>query len=172
MPLALSDPRWQDLRTSYGDTTDIVAWLTDAQKDGLSDDRLGDLINEVQHQGGTSTAMYAVATHLIALARRVTPEAALVLLTHAGIIYANSEGPGVVPCPEFLQHEFTASATIGADSLAPLIPLATAFDSFKRAIAALAGFTGHHSFARFLDGLDLYQGQFHHNLLDEPFPAV
>jgi hypothetical protein len=172
MPLALTDPRWNELRSSYGDITDIVAWLTEAQQNGLSNDRLGDVINEVQHQGGTSTAMYAVATHLIALAHRSTPEVALALLTHAGMIYANSEGSGVVPCPEFLQHEFAASASIGAKMLAPLIPLATNFDSLKWAIAALAGFMGHYSFARFLDGLDLYQGQFHHSLLDEPFPPV
>jgi hypothetical protein len=70
MPLALTDPRWNDLRTSYGETTDVIAWLTEAQRAGLSEDQLGDLINEVQHQGGTSTAMYAVAPHLIALARR------------------------------------------------------------------------------------------------------
>lgn len=172
MPLALTDPRWLDLRTSYGDTTDVVSWLTEAQQNGLSDDQLGELINEVQHQGGTSTAMYAVAPHLIALARRATPEAALALLTYAGFIYANSEGRCVVPCPEFLQHEFAASASIGAEMLAPLVPLAGDFESFKCAVAALAGFAGYLSFARFLDGLDLYQGQFHHALLDEPFPPV
>ncbi len=172
MPLALTDPRWNELRSSYGDTSDIVAWLTEAQQNGLTDDRLGELINEVQHQGGTSTAMYAVATHLIALSRRAKPADALAMLTHVGIIYANSEGWGVVPCPDFLQHEFAASASIGAELLAPLIPLATDFDSLKWAIAALAGFMGQHSFARFLEGLDLYQGQFHHNLLDEPFPRV
>jgi len=170
MPLALTDPRWSELRSSYGDTADIVAWLTEAQRSGLSDDRLGDLINEVQHQGGTSTAMYAVAPHLIALAHRADPAAALAMLTHAGIIYANSEGSSVVPCPEFLHHEFVALASTGAELLSPLIPLATDFDAFKWALVALAGFMGHHSFARFLDGLDLFQGQFHHNLLDNPFP--
>jgi hypothetical protein len=54
--------------------------------------------------------------------------------------------------------------------LSPLLPLASDFDAYKWAVAGLAGFIGHHSFARFLDGLDLYQGQFHHVLLDEPFP--
>jgi hypothetical protein len=54
--------------------------------------------------------------------------------------------------------------------LAPLLPLATDFDAYKWAVAGLAGFIGHHSFARFLDGLDLYEGRFHHALLPEPFP--
>jgi hypothetical protein len=171
MPLSLTDPRWSELRSSYGGTEDVVAWLTEAQQEGgLSSERLGDLINEVQHQGDTSTAMYAVATHLIELARRATPEYALTLLTHAGVIYANSNGPGAVSCPAFLQEEFTASASDGAKMLAPLLPLATDFDAYKWAVAGLAGFIGHHSFARFLDGLDLYEGRFHHALLPEPFP--
>jgi hypothetical protein len=172
MPLALTDPRWNDLRTSYGETTDVIAWLTEAQRAGLSEDQLGDLINEVQHQGGTSTAMYAVAPHLIALARRAKAEDALPLLIHAGIIYANSEGSCIVPCPEFLFHEFVAAAQGGAELLAPLVAKTADFDSFKWAVAAMAGFMGHNKFARFLDGLDLYQGEFHHVLLDEPFPPV
>jgi hypothetical protein len=127
MPLSLTDPRWSELQSSYGDTVDVVAWLTDAQEGGLSDERLGDLINEVKHQGETSTAMYAVATHLIALARRATPEGALRLLIHAGMIYADSDEPGAVPCPAFLQEEFDAFASEGARRLAPLLPLAVDF---------------------------------------------
>lgn len=63
MPLALTDPRWNELQSSYGDTTDVVAWLTGGYATGLPAERLGDLVNEVQHQGGTCTAMYAVAPH-------------------------------------------------------------------------------------------------------------
>ena len=93
MPLPLTDPRWSELQSSYNGTEDVVTWLTEAyEQGGLSRERLGDLINEAQHQGDTSTAMYAVATHLIELARRAPrPEDALNLLTHAGVIYANSE---------------------------------------------------------------------------------
>ena len=171
MPLALIDPRWNELQGSYGDTTDVVAWLAEAQQEaGLSDKRLGDLINEVQHQGGTSTAMYAVAPHLIHFARRATPNAALTLLTHAGLIYADSDRPGAIACPPFLQEEFTALAHEGAVMLANLLPRAADFDTFKWAVAGLAGFMGHRSFGRFLDGLDYYEGQFHHVLIGGPFP--
>src|SRR5687767_15214485 len=98
--------------------------------------------------GDTSTAMYAVATHLIELARCALPEDALILLTHAGVIYANSDGPGAVPCPAFLRDDFVASASEGAKMLSPLLPLATDFDAYKWAVAGLAGFIGHHRFAR------------------------
>ena len=171
MPLALADARWNELQSSYGDTADIVAWLTEALQEGsLSDARLGDLINEVQHQGGTSTAMYAVATHLISLAGQAPPKTALALLTHAGMIYADSDRPGVVPCPAFLEEEFAASASLGARMLSSLLPFAVDFDEYKWAVAGLAGFMGHHTFARFLDGLDLYEGKFHHVLIGGPFP--
>jgi hypothetical protein len=143
MPLSLTDPRWNELRSSYGDTQDVVTWLAEAQqRGGLSSERLGDLINEVQHQGDTSTAMYAVATHLIELARRAAPADALTLLTHAGVIYANSDRPGAVPCPAFLQKEFRDLASEGAKLLAPLLPLATDFEAYKWAVAGLAGLWG------------------------------
>lgn len=171
MPLALDDPRWNELQGSYGDTSDVVAWLTEAQREGgLSDERLGDLINEVKHQGDSSTAMYAVAEYLISIARRASPEKALSLLTHAGLIYADSDHPRAVPCPEFLREEFAASAPIAAQALGQLLPLATEFYTYKYAVAALAGFIGHRSFGRFLDGLDLHKGEFYHSLLEKPFP--
>src|SRR6516164_2425402 len=145
MPLPLTDPRWNELRSSYDGTEDVVAWLTEAYDEGgLSSERLGDLINEVQHQGGTSTAMYAVAAHLIELARCASQEDALTLLTHAGVIYANSDSPGAVQCPAFLCDEFRAGAPEGAKLLSPLLPLATDFDAYKWAVAGLAGFVGHH----------------------------
>jgi hypothetical protein len=170
MPLPLSDPRWQELRSSYNGTEDIITWLTEAYDEGLSSERLGDLINEVQHQGGTSSAMYAVAPHLIELARRGSPESALELLTQAGLICAHSGRSDAVPCPPFLREELITSASEGAKLLAPLLLFATGFDRYKWAVAGLAGFIGHDTFARFLDGLDLYEGQFHHVLLDQPFP--
>ena len=172
MALPLTDPRWTELRSSYNGTEDVVAWLTEAyEQGGLSSERLGDLINEVQHQGDTSTAMYAVTAHLIELARRASPEDALMLLTHAGVICANSHGLDAVPCPAFLREDFVASASDGAKMLSPLLPLATDFDAYKWAVAGLAGFIGHHNFARFLDGLDYYEGKFHHLWIDGPFPS-
>ena len=171
MPLALADPRWSELNSSYNGTRDIVAWLTEAYERGrLTDERLGDLINEVQHQGDTSTAMYALAGHLLELARATSPKDALPLLIHAGIIHANSTAPGAVPCPAFLSEEFVASASDGAAMLSPLLPLASDFDTYKWAVAALAGFMGQHPFARFLDGLEFFEDQFHHHLFNGPFP--
>jgi hypothetical protein len=149
----------------------VLAWLKEAQDaGGLSDERLGDLINEVQHQGDTTTAMYAVSAHLITLARVANAEMALNLLCHAGLIYAESTRPNAVPCPVFLRAEFDALAPEGARLLAPLIPNAKEFDLFKYAVAGLAGFTGHHAFGRLLTGFDFYEGKFYHTSYEDPFP--
>lgn len=172
MPLALTDPRWSDLRSTYGDTEDIVAWLTEAYAHGLPSEGLGNLLNEVQHQGGTCTAMYAVAAHLIELADQTAPERALELLIHAGLIYANSNAPEAVRCPEFLRNEFAVYANEGAKRLAPLLTITKGFDNYKWAVAGLAGFLGQNEFARFLDGLDYYEGRFYHLLIEGPFPLI
>jgi hypothetical protein len=172
MPLPLTDPRWSELHSSYDGTEDVVAWLMEAYaQGGLSSERLGDLINEMQHQGDTSAAMYAVATHLIELARRAASKDALTLLTHAGIIYANAGSRSAVRCPSFLQEDFVTSASEGAKMSSPLLPLATGFEAYKWAVAGLAGFIGYDAFARFLDGLDYYEGKFYHQLIDGPFPS-
>ncbi|HZR35318.1 MAG TPA: hypothetical protein VFA75_08065 [Nevskia sp.] len=55
--------------------------------------------------------------------------------------------------------------------LAPLLPQAADFDAYKYAVAGLAGFMGLHRFARFLDGLDDYEGEFHHVWIDGALPS-
>ena len=171
MPLPLNDPRWSELQGSYGGTVEVVRMLSEANKLGeVHLQAIGDIINEVQHQGDTTTAMFAVAPHLIDLARRTPASSALNLLMYAGLIYASSTRRGATKCPAFLHEEFAAYASEGARMLAPLIPTSTDFEVFKYAVAAMAGFCGHGSFGRLLDGLDFYQGQFHHSSLDRPFP--
>jgi hypothetical protein len=140
MPLPLTDPRWNELHSSYNGTEDVVAWLAEAYEEReVSRELLGDIINEVQHQGGTSTAMYAVATHLIERARRAPPDDALNLLTNAGMIYASSGRTDAVACPEFLREEFVTLASQGAKMLSGLLPYAIKFDAYKWAVAGLAG---------------------------------
>jgi hypothetical protein len=171
MPLDLDDPRWNDLEGSYGDTAKVVSWLREIYETrSPTDDLIGNLVNEVQHQGSTSTAMYAVAVHFIAMARDAPPETALDLLVHAGLVYADSGGPDAAACPSFIRSEFDLSAAEGKRMLSALLPTISDFDTFKYAVAALAGFAGYHAFGRLLVGFEFYEGRFHHDALSEPFP--
>ncbi len=167
MPLSLNDPRWAQLSGSYGNTKDIVAWLSDAYAGGgMSEERLGELVNEVQRQGGTSTAMYAVAGHLLELARAAEPKAALGLLTQAGCIHAAARGLRAIPCPSFLEAEFLASVRTGAKQLTALLPDLNELADFHYAVTGLAGLVGHHAFGRFLMGVNFYQGKFFHSSVE------
>ena len=161
MPMDLSDPRWAELDGSYGGTKDVLAGLKKAYIQGVDEKSLGDLINEVQHQGDTSTAMFAVAPHLIELALQADGRKRLSLLTHAGCIYADSTKVQAVECPRFLQDEFDSYAQRGAKALSPLLADTTDFDGLKWAMAGLAGFLNQHEFGRMLGKLDLYRGNFY-----------
>lgn len=106
----------------------------------------------------------------IELASRLPPERAIEALIRAGLIYASSDAPEAVSCPEVLKIEFEQVRSEGAKKLAPLLTLAKDLDSYKWGVAGLAGFLGHNNFARFLEGLDYFEGRFYHLSIYGPFP--
>ena len=169
MVLSLTDPRWNELPGSYGRADDIVKWLSEAlEARGLSDNRLGDLINEVAHQGDASLALYAVVPYLVDLASKTEGAQRFDLLTSAGHLYAAAGKAASPSCPDFLQSDYQNAASIGARLLAPLLPNAKSFDDFKYGVAAMAGLVGHLAFARQLELFDLYEGQIHHAYFERP----
>ena len=170
MPLPLDDPRWSELTTAYRmPSGDVLDWLREAYAEGMTSESLGDLINEVQHQGDSSQAMYALVPHLIELA--ITAEASIAhdMAIHAGMIHVTASTLGEIPCPEFLREDFDASASKIRDFLLSSFPAAPSFDDLKYCFAALAGVVGHARFGRLIDGFDFHEGLFHHASLDEPF---
>ena len=169
MPLSLTDPRWRELPGSYGHSDDVVKWLAEARAVGsLSDERLGDLINEVAHQGDASLALYALVPHFVEFAEKAEPKQAITLLTHAGLLCADADRAKTHPCPEFLLFEYRHAASEGAKLLAPLLPETEGFVGFKYAVAAMSGFLGQWEFTRFLETLELYEDQFHHPWFERP----
>ena len=169
MVLSLTDPRWNELPGSYGKSDDVVKWLAEAEKaGGLSDDRLGDLVNEVAHQGDASLALYAVVPYFVEFAKDADTKEAIAFLTHAGLLCAKARRVRSPPCPEFIASEFHWAAGEGARLLAPLLVEAQGFDDFKYAVAALAGFLGQWEFARLLETLELHENQFHHPWFEQP----
>jgi hypothetical protein len=172
MPLDLKDPRWSEVPGSYGHSRDVVAWLAEAvETKTLAGERLGDLINEVGHQGDASLAIYAVVPYLVDLACSAETRARIELLTHAGLLCASTGRPKAPSCPNFLLADYREAAKVGAEMLAPLLSKTETFEGFKYAVAGLAGFLGHTEFGLFLEPLELYQDQFHHPWLEQPIPA-
>lgn len=169
MPLDLADPSWSELPGSYGHSEDVVRWLAEALKSGsLCGELLGDLVNEVAHQGDASLALYAVVPYFIEFARNAETEEAITLLTHAGLLCADADRAMIRPCPEFVLAEYREAAREGAQLLAALLPEADGFDTLKFAIAALVGFIGHWELTRFFETLELYENKFHHPWFEKP----
>jgi len=169
MPLALDDNRWNTLETAYKlPATDVVEWLAVAYRTGMNEDLLGDIINDVQHQGDTSETMYAVAPHLLALAQNCVGAIRLQMIVHAGLICASAQSETAVPCPSDLKSEFDGVKGLGRKLVLEQLASDHGFDNFKYLLAALAGFSGHGRFGRIIEGFDFYENQFHHALLDDP----
>ena len=169
MPLPLDDNRWNTLKTAYKmPATDVVEWLDAAYRTGMTDELLGDIINDVQHQGDTSEAMYPTASHLLALAEKCDGNLALQMIIQAGLTCASSQSEKAVPCPSDLESEFVITKELGRRMALSQLALDHDFENFKYLLAALAGFSGHGRFGRIIEGFDLYEDQFHHALLDDP----
>ena len=173
MILSLNDPRWMTLSTAYGSACEqVVVWLRQAYAEGVAGDILGNIINEIQHQGDTSEAMYAVAPHLLMLAESAEPSIARQLDIHAGLIHCASQTSNAVQCPDDLKAEFIQSATLGRRRVTEWLQVAEGLDDFKYGVAALAGFVGHGRFGRVLEGIEFFKGQFYYSGLDDPIPEV
>lgn len=172
MPLDLKDARWAELPGSYGHSRDVVAWISEAvEAKSLSGDRLGDVINEVCHQGDASLALYAVVPHFVGLASLVKPSEVIDLLIHAGLLCASTGQAKAPACPAFLLADYKEASDKGAELLAPHISKVEEFETFKYSVAALAGFMGYTNFGRFLEPFELYNGEFHHPWFTRPRPA-
>ena len=171
MTLALDNSRWSTLTTAYGGGCDeLLGWLRHAYAEGMTDERLGDIINEVQHQGDTSEAMYAVAPHLLALADSAAPKMARELAIHAGLIHCSSQTLNAVGCPEDLRAEFDQSAETGRRRLMETLPSAQCFDDMKYDFAAIAGFMGQGRFGLVIEGIEFFEDQFYQSAFEEPIP--
>ena len=164
--LTLNDPIWATLETSYGtNCDDLRKWLRACEEGEITKELLGDIINDANHQGDTSPAMYAVAVMLIQLAGDTPRPLRRSLLVAAGMLHADAAKPTAAACPAELRQRFDASAAVGRD----LLLESYADGSFVGHIyylAALSAFTGYPAFGRLLEGFDLDEGRHWHVWLD------
>ncbi len=148
--------------------TDVAEWLGKAYRYGMNNELLDEIINDVQHQGDTSEAMYPTASHLLALSQTGNEALSLQMIIHAGLICASAQSSTAVPCPPDLEPEFANTKALGRKMVLSRLASDHDFDNFKYLLAALAGFSGHGRFGRIIEGFDLFGNQFHHALVDDP----
>jgi hypothetical protein len=173
MLIALDDPRWSELQTAYHQPCDeLLTWLQTAYNGDLTSDLLGDIINDIQHQGDTSTSMYAVAPHLLELATTYNVKMSRELVIHSGLVYASSSADGAIPCPSSIAGEFGQSAQRGLKMAAAFLMDDTDDTWFKYLLAAIAGFAGHGRIGRFLEGIEFADDGIWCPYLDDPIPDI
>ena len=155
MTVPLDDDRWCYLETAYHQPCDeLLAWLRSAYQGNLDRALLSEIINEIQHQGDSSTSMYAVAPHLLDLADICDRELSQQLIIHSGLIYAAATAPNAVPCPDSVARDFESSSKRGLEMASNLLLDRSDIAWFKYLLAAIAGFAGHGRLGRLLEGLE------------------
>lgn len=152
--LALSDPKWSGLQSTYGSGIRVAELLSRAESGTPFDRWYHDLFQELCHQYTVSEAAYAALPHLVTLARddEVARKHLLVL---AGSCYAFSQLPDVPPIPAGLEEEWHAAARDAIPLLAEVLSVDQLSESELRYLfLALAAVHGHYSLALAIEALD------------------
>jgi hypothetical protein len=106
--LALDDPRWQELASTYGDGRAVARWLARARAGEPLDDWYDPLFQELLHQYTLSEAAYAAIPHLVDIARQ-RPETAKYLVVLAGQCYAHAGEADAPEIPPDLEDGWQAA---------------------------------------------------------------
>ena len=152
--LSLTDPKWSELQSTYGDGTRVAELLSHAESGVPFDRWYHDLFQELCHQYTVSEAAYAALPHLVALAQ--PDEAARKhLLVLAGSCYAFSQLPDAPPIPAGLEEEWHAAAR----EATPLLAVVLSTDQLpepdlRYLFMSLAAVRGHYSLALAIEALD------------------
>ena len=168
MPLDLDDPRWANLATSYRRIRPTLEALKRAYASGMTDADLGEILNEVNHQGDITEALYAVAPHFVELALLHPCKIADEMIIHLGLIHADTSDLPETDCPDFLRDDFLASKAAGLQLLLRRLPGVSGFEDVKYCLNAIAGFLGEGRIARVLYDLDLHEAKLWLCGMDDP----
>ncbi len=152
--LSLTDPKWSELQSTYGNGTRVAELLLRAESGVPFDGWYDDLFQELCHQYAVSEAAYAALPHLVAFAQD-DREARKHLLVLAGSCYAFSQLPGVPPIPAGLEEDWHAAARDAIPLLAQVLSADQLSESDLRYLfLSLAAVHGHYSLALAVEALD------------------
>jgi hypothetical protein len=152
--LPLTDPRWGELHSTYGDGIRVAELLIRAGSGVPLDRWYDELFQELCHQYTVSEAAYAALPHLVALARE-NREARKHLLVLAGCCYASAQLPDTEPGPAAWEEEWRASARDAIPLVAEVLSAQQLSESDLRYLfLSLAAFHGYPSLALAMEALD------------------
>ena len=108
--LLLDDPRWNQLKSTYGAGTTVAQLLSAASAGAPLDDWYDTLIQELLHQYTLGQVAFAAVPHLVSIARR-WPDTRKHLMVLVGACYAHSGDAGGPAVPSYLQQEWRSART-------------------------------------------------------------
>ena len=154
MLLSLTDPKWGELQSTYGDGNRVAELLARADSGAPFDLWYDELFQELCHQYTVSEAAYAALPHLVTLAQD-RKEQRKQLLILAGCCYAFAQMPDTQPVPAAWEEEWHAAARAAISLVAEILSAQQPSESDLRYLfLSLAAFSGHTLLALSLEALD------------------
>ncbi len=166
--LALTDPKWRELKGNYGNGSQIAELLSKAHANAPMDEWYEDLFQGLCHQETVSEAAYAAAPHLLKIAE--SPEAPkMELLIMLGACYTNSgiaiaakleeewhpPASKSVSIPGLFEEEWQATSRKAIPLVAELLAKPQPELELRYLFASLAAFNGFPWLAKRLETLDV-----------------
>ena len=153
--LSLSDPKWCELKSNYGDGARVAELLSLAKSNAPSYTWYDELFQELLHQYTLSEAAYAAVPYLLDIAgeREDLQEQLLVLVVAC---YTFSQAPEAAPIPAELEGEWHGAARQAIPIMGVVLGKSqTSQSTLRYLFSSLAAFNGHYALAVTLEALDV-----------------
>jgi hypothetical protein len=152
--LSLTDPKWSELKSTYGNGIRVAELLSLAKGGAPSPTWYDELFQELLHQYTVSEAAYAAIPHLVEIAdeREELREQLLMLI---GACYAFSQTPEATPITAELEENWRGAARQAIPIMGGVLGRSQPSQSNLRYLfSSLAALNGHYSLAVVLEALD------------------
>ncbi|HSF81474.1 MAG TPA: hypothetical protein VLA49_09585 [Anaerolineales bacterium] len=152
--LELTDPRWGELHSNYGNGARVAELISQAYSAEPLHRWYDDLFQELCHQYTVSEAAYAAAPHLVRLAAAPgAPRTELLVLL--GACYTFSIGTGHATMPAGFEEAWLSARQAAIPLLAELLAEPQPDESGLRyLLASMAAFNGFYPLAEAIEALD------------------
>ena len=154
--LLLDDPRWNQLKSTYGTGATVAQLISRASADAPLDDWYDSLFQELLHQYTLSPVAYAAVPHLVDIAKR-RPDARKHLMVLIGACYAHSSDSGGPRVPFSLQQDWLAARTSAVPIMLEVLedPQLDEED-IRYLLSSLAALKGQYELSIAIETLDTY----------------
>ncbi len=155
--LLFNDPRWNQLKSTYGTGATVAQLLSSVIADAPLGDWYDTLFQELLHQYTLSQVAYAAVPHLVDIAKR-RPDARKHLMVLIGACYAHSSDPGGPVVPSYLQQEWQSARTAALPLMLEVLEDSQLDEEeIRYLLSSLAALKGQNELSIAIEALDTYK---------------